>query len=101
MEILSELDIGAFRIKLNHRRILDAMLRVCGVPPSKFRAICSAIDKLDKEPWAAVRTEMVDQKGLAPEVPPLLLADDMPPMLLFPLAALPVFPVSAAKLLDP
>ena len=71
MEILSELDIGAFRIKLNHRRILDAMMRICGVPAAKFRAICSAIDKLDKEPWAAVRAEMVDQKGLAPEVRPL------------------------------
>ncbi len=71
VEILSELDIGAFRIKLNHRRILDAMMRVCGVPPPKFRAICSAIDKLDKEPWAAVRAEMVDQKGLAPEVCPV------------------------------
>ncbi|KAK9826491.1 hypothetical protein WJX81_005625 [Elliptochloris bilobata] len=67
-EVLAALDVGAFRIKLNHRRLLDAMMRACGVPPAKFRAICSAIDKLDKEPWAAVRAEMVDQKGLAPEV---------------------------------
>ena len=67
--MLAALDVGAFRIKLNHRRLLDAMMRVCGVPGAKFRAICSAIDKLDKEPWAAVRAEMVDQKGLAPEVP--------------------------------
>lgn len=28
---------------------------------------CSAIDKLDKEPWEEVRREMVEQKGLAPE----------------------------------
>jgi hypothetical protein len=34
------------------------------VPPQKFRAICSAIDKLDKEPWEAVRSEMVEDKGL-------------------------------------
>lgn len=34
------------------------------MPPQKFRAICSAIDKLDKEPWEAVRSEMVDEKGL-------------------------------------
>ena len=66
-EVLAALDIGPFRIKLNHRRLLDAMMRVCGVPAPKFRAICSAIDKLDKEPWDAVRAEMVDQKGLAPE----------------------------------
>lgn len=68
VEILSELGVGDFKIKLNHRRILDAMMRLCGVPAAKFRATCSAIDKLDKEPWAAVRAEMVDQKGLAPEV---------------------------------
>jgi hypothetical protein len=27
-------------------------LCVAGVPAAKFRTICSAIDKLDKEPWA-------------------------------------------------
>jgi len=69
-EALAALDIGRFRIKLNHRRLLDAMMRTCGVPAAKFRPICSAIDKLDKEPWAAVRAEMVDQKGLAPEARP-------------------------------
>lgn len=35
-----------------------------GVPANKFRSICSAIDKLDKEPWAEVRREMVEDKGL-------------------------------------
>jgi hypothetical protein len=34
------------------------------VPPQKFRAICSAIDKLDKEPWEEVRREMTEDKGL-------------------------------------
>jgi histidyl-tRNA synthetase len=28
---------GGFIVKLNHRRILDAMLAVAGVPPQKFR----------------------------------------------------------------
>lgn len=37
------------------------------MPDSKFRAICSAIDKLDKEPWEAVRREMTVQKGLSEE----------------------------------
>ena len=40
------------------------MLDICGVPAAKFRPICSAIDKLDKEPWADVREEMVTEKGL-------------------------------------
>jgi histidyl-tRNA synthetase len=67
VEILSSLDIGDFQIKLNHRRLLDAILDLCGVPADKFRTICSAVDKLDKEPWEVVREEMVDVKGLDPK----------------------------------
>ncbi|PRW59901.1 histidyl-tRNA synthetase isoform B [Chlorella sorokiniana] len=64
VEILDDLQLGAYEVKLNHRRLLDAMLDIAGVPPQKFRPICSAIDKLDKEPWEAVRAEMVEEKGL-------------------------------------
>lgn len=38
------------------------------MPAAKFKAACSAIDKLDKEPWETVRRELVDQKGIAEEV---------------------------------
>ena len=54
-EILSELALGDFTIKLNHRQLLDAIMAIAGVPESKFRTICSAIDKLDKEAWSEVR----------------------------------------------
>lgn len=64
-EILSSLPIGNFGIKLNHRRLLDAILDLSGVPADKFRTICSAVDKLDKEPWSEVKREMVEDKGLA------------------------------------
>ncbi len=64
MEILSALPLGDFQVKINHRRLLDAMLDIAGVPPQKFRPICSAIDKLDKEPWEVVKHEMVVEKGL-------------------------------------
>jgi histidyl-tRNA synthetase len=67
-DILDALPIGDFAIKLNHRRLLDAILDLCGVPSEKFRTICSAVDKLDKEPWEEVKREMVDDKGLKPEV---------------------------------
>eukprot|EP00201_Polytomella_parva_P013133 CAMPEP_0175049624 /NCGR_PEP_ID=MMETSP0052_2-20121109/6826_1 /TAXON_ID=51329 ORGANISM="Polytomella parva, Strain SAG 63-3" /NCGR_SAMPLE_ID=MMETSP0052_2 /ASSEMBLY_ACC=CAM_ASM_000194 /LENGTH=1000 /DNA_ID=CAMNT_0016313775 /DNA_START=268 /DNA_END=3270 /DNA_ORIENTATION=+ len=67
VEILSDLKLGPFEVKINHRKLLDAMLAIAGVPAAKFRPICSAIDKLDKEPWEAVRAEMVEEKGLAPE----------------------------------
>ena len=67
-EILDSLPIGDFGIKLNHRRLLDAILDLCGVPADKFRTICSAVDKLDKEPWSEVRREMVEDKGLTGDV---------------------------------
>ncbi|KAI1898484.1 hypothetical protein AGOR_G00072820 [Albula goreensis] len=66
-EILSELELGDFRIKVNDRRILDGMFAVCGVPDDKFRTICSTVDKLDKMSWEDVKNEMVNEKGLAPE----------------------------------
>jgi histidyl-tRNA synthetase len=59
---------GRYTIKLNHRKILDGIFEVCGVPTEKIRTISSAVDKLDKQPWAEVRKEMVDEKGLAEEV---------------------------------
>ncbi|OSX68834.1 hypothetical protein BU14_2191s0001 [Porphyra umbilicalis] len=55
---------GRFTIKLNHRGLLDAIFTVCGVPADLLRPVCSAVDKLDKLPWAKVRAEMVDVKGL-------------------------------------
>ncbi|XP_047410948.1 histidine--tRNA ligase, mitochondrial isoform X1 [Sciurus carolinensis] len=67
-EILSGLQLGDFLIKVNDRRIVDGMFAVCGVPESKFRAICASMDKLDKMSWRDVRHEMVAKKGLSPEV---------------------------------
>ncbi|CAK7328837.1 unnamed protein product [Dovyalis caffra] len=66
-ELLDELDIGDYEVKLNHRKLLDGMLEICGVPPEKFRTICSSIDKLDKQSFEQVKREMVEEKGLAVE----------------------------------
>ena len=59
-------------IKINHRKILDGLFRVVGVPEDKIRTISSAVDKLDKSPWEEVKKEMVEQKGL-----PATVADDI------------------------
>lgn len=67
-EVLDALGLDNHEIKLNHRGLLDGGLAAAGVPAAKFKAACSAIDKLDKEPWEAVRKELVDQKGIAEEV---------------------------------
>ncbi|KAM5539957.1 hypothetical protein V8D89_006460 [Ganoderma adspersum] len=64
--ILTRLEVGEFTVKMNHRKILDGIFEVCGVPQEKIRTISSAVDKLDKMPWADVKKEMTDEKGLDP-----------------------------------
>ncbi|KAK4890585.1 Cytoplasmic and mitochondrial histidine tRNA synthetase [Elasticomyces elasticus] len=59
---------GRYTIKMNHRKILDGIFEVCGVPKDKLRTISSAVDKLDKSPWTEVRREMTEEKGLDEEV---------------------------------
>ncbi|KAM8994313.1 histidine--tRNA ligase, cytoplasmic-like isoform 1-T1 [Ara ararauna] len=66
-EILSDLQLGDFLIKVNDRRILNGIFAVCGIPESKFITACCTVDKLDKVPWEEVRSEMVGEKGLSPE----------------------------------
>ena len=58
-------------IKINHRKILDGLFAVVGVQQDKIRTISSAVDKLDKLPWAEVKKEM-EEKGLQSSV-----ADDI------------------------
>ena len=38
------------------------------MPIDKIRTISSAVDKLDKLPWADVKKEMTEEKGLDPAV---------------------------------
>ena len=67
-EVFNELGWKGYTIKLNNRKILDGIFEVCGVPTDKIRTISSAVDKLDKVPWAEVRKEMTEEKGLAEDV---------------------------------
>jgi len=62
-EILTDLKIGDFEIKVNDRRILDGIFAICGCPEELFRGVCSAVDKLDKMEWKEVKCEMLE-KGL-------------------------------------
>ena len=67
-QIFSSLEIGKFVIKINNRKLLDAMIEKAKCPRDKFKMICSSIDKLDKEPWSAVKDELINQKGLTEEM---------------------------------
>ncbi|SCV71229.1 BQ2448_2817 [Microbotryum intermedium] len=66
--VLDALEIGEYTIKVNHRKILDGLFAVCGVPLDQTRTISSAVDKLDKSPWSEVKREMTEEKGLDPQV---------------------------------
>ncbi|SAL98885.1 hypothetical protein [Absidia glauca] len=55
-------------LQLNHRKILDGIFEVCGVPEGNIRPISSAVDKLDKLPWEDVKKEMTVEKGLEEQV---------------------------------
>jgi len=67
-EALTALEVGDFTVKINHRKILDGIFEVCGVPSEKTRTISSAVDKLDKLSWNEVKREMTEDKGLDPVV---------------------------------
>ncbi|XP_003696975.1 histidine--tRNA ligase, cytoplasmic isoform X1 [Apis florea] len=64
-EALQCLNVGPYTIKLNHRSLLDGIFATCGVPNDKFHAVCSSIDKLDKNSWSEVKREIVEEKGLS------------------------------------
>ena len=57
-EILEQLRFVGFRIHVNHRRLLTAILRVSGVPEDLHGAALVAIDKLDKIGEDGVRAEL-------------------------------------------
>ncbi|KAL0327296.1 UNVERIFIED_CONTAM: Histidine--tRNA ligase, cytoplasmic [Sesamum angustifolium] len=68
-ELLDELDIyDMYEVKLNHRKLLDGMLAICGVPQKKFRTICSSIDKLDKQTFEQIKKEMRISCGFIDQV---------------------------------
>jgi histidyl-tRNA synthetase len=51
VEVCQALELN-ITIKLSHRRILDGFFVAAGVREEQVRAISSAVDKLDKIPWA-------------------------------------------------
>ena len=57
-EILESLDLGDFRVCVNHRRILEGMVIACGLPIDATRAVLRAIDKFDKVGLPGVELEL-------------------------------------------
>ncbi|KAJ8110705.1 hypothetical protein OPT61_g6512 [Boeremia exigua] len=66
-DVFKALGWESYTIKMNHRKILDGMFKAAGVKEELIRPISSAVDKLDKLPWAEVKQEM-ETKGLPADV---------------------------------
>lgn len=64
-EVLTRLGFDRFRIRLNHRRTLSAVLTSAGIEPTLHGAALVALDKLDKTSADAVSAELVS-RGIQP-----------------------------------
>lgn len=62
-ECLRQMNLGSFKIKINHRSILNAMVLSAGVSPKLFGTVCSSLDKLDKMEFKYIAEEL-KSKGL-------------------------------------
>ncbi len=58
-EALSKLSFKGFKIRVNDRRVLKAMIVGAGFPSEKVGSICITIDKLDKIGMEGVKNELI------------------------------------------
>ncbi|ODQ65930.1 histidyl-tRNA synthetase [Nadsonia fulvescens var. elongata DSM 6958] len=68
VEGLTSVGITDFKVKVNHRKILDGLFEVCGVQLDDVRRVSSAVDKLDKASWEDVKKEMMVEKNQPEDV---------------------------------
>ena len=66
-EILTDLNLKQFVIKVNHREILNGIFKLCNIPGDSFKTVCSSIDKMDKLAWPDIKKELVNSKNIAEE----------------------------------
>jgi histidyl-tRNA synthetase len=71
-ELMRRLELGDFVIRLNHRRLLGALVELAGLGREQEGAVCGAVDKLDKVGLEGVRAELA-QKGIPARAAALVL----------------------------
>ncbi len=64
VSVFKSLDIGTFKVKVNHRKLIDGIFNLLHIEESKWRMVCSSIDKLDKMSWKDVRNELINEKDI-------------------------------------
>lgn len=60
-EVLSILGFEGFLIRINNRKILNGLVAFIGLDASLTGEVCRSIDKLDKQSWESVSTEMLEK----------------------------------------
>mgnify|MGYP002777777912 CR=1 FL=1 len=65
-EVLHELGFNDFKIRINHRQLLRAMMSHAGIDPAHEAAALVAVDKLDKIGHGGVKEELA-ARGIASE----------------------------------
>ena len=63
-EVLDRLGFGSFRIHMNHRRLLSAMLEAAGIAADDRPGVLITIDKLDKVGRNEVIRELSEERGI-------------------------------------
>jgi len=56
--VFREMAIGEFRIRINNRKVLKALLHKFEVPEANAAAVLRALDKIDKEPRAKIQDDL-------------------------------------------
>jgi len=62
-DLMARLEMPDFVVRINHRRLLAALVELAGLGPEAEGTVCGAVDKLDKAGADGVRAEL-DQKGI-------------------------------------
>ncbi|HET7669570.1 MAG TPA: histidine--tRNA ligase [Burkholderiales bacterium] len=62
--VFHEMAIGAFRIRINNRKVLKGILRQFDVPDEAAGAVLRSLDKIEKEDRAAILAEL-ERQGMA------------------------------------
>jgi histidyl-tRNA synthetase len=57
-EALAAVGLSGVTVRLNDRRLLQALAESADIAPAAFGAVCVAIDKLDKVGWAGIEREL-------------------------------------------
>ena len=56
--VFREMGIGGFRIRINNRKVLKALLARFEVPAARASAVLRVLDKIDKEPRAKIQEDL-------------------------------------------